>query len=76
MKKTVRNETEEPKKQMVVGDIEAAYAIVPSDGKHRNLFHLLVMKIVGDRVVSVEKDVEDVRGIKLAKMEDHAMRDL
>jgi hypothetical protein len=59
----------------VVGDVETAYAIVPSVGQHGNLFHLLIMRIVGDRVVSVEKDVEDLRGIKLAKLHDHAMRD-
>ena len=64
-----------PEGHAVVGDVSVAYAIVPSVGNHGNLFHLLVMNIVGDRVVRVERDVEDLRGIKLAKLHDHAMAD-
>lgn len=60
---------------MLVGDIDRAYALVPSR-TNRALVHLLKIKIENDHVVAVEKDTEDLLGIKLARLHDDAMRDV
>lgn len=58
----------------LVGDLPVCYAIVRNE-RDRNLHHLLRIKIRGDRVVLVEKGVEDLRGILVAKMEDEILAD-
>lgn len=59
----------------LVGDIRVAYALV-ENVRNRALFHLLKMEIVNDKVVRVEKDTEDFRGIKLTRIIDDAMSDV
>lgn len=60
----------------LVGDVPIAYALVPSKTHGGNLWHLLKLEIKGDRVVRFNMDTEDLRGIKLAKLQDDAMSDL
>lgn len=60
---------------MLVGDIAVAYAFVKNE-RNASLVHLLKLRIENDRVVAVEKDTEDLLGIKLARMHDDAMRDI
>lgn len=59
----------------LVGDLSVAYAFVKNE-RNASLCHLLKMKIENDRVVSVEKDTEDLLGIKLARLHDDATRHL
>lgn len=62
-------------KALVVGDVATAYALIPSKA-FPSLFHLAKLKIKGDRVVKMETDTEDFRGMKLAKLQADAMRDV